>query len=253
MEAFADLFVSMAGVPAMVALVLTSVTIFLTSDWRLSLTGLLVQYVLVGIALTRFIQVEVAVVKILVGVLVVPILYLSARQIQEVKDTQGTKESRGRFLGMQVGWGAGPLGLPLRLLALMLVALAVIRFFDEYRMLLPVLPGENSTIPTDIAFVAFWLGGIGLIGLVLSGKPLRVAPAIFTLLAAFDLIYAGLEPGLAIVGLLGALTLLSALAFSYLITIDGLSSGLTRQDLRAGPLAEGVSEGASLDEEEAGG
>lgn len=253
MEAFADLFVSVAGVPAMVGLVLTSVIIFLTSDWRLSLTGLLVQYVLVGIALTRFIQIEVAVVKILVGVLVVPILYLSARQIQEVKDTQEAKESGTRFLGLQVGWGAGPLGLPLRLLALLLVALAVLRFFDEYRMLLPVLPGENSMIPADVAFVTFWLGGIGLIGLVLSGKPLRVAPAIFTILAAFDLVYAGLEPGLAVVGLLGALTLLSALAFSYLITIDGLSSGLSRQDLRAGPLAEGVPNGTRPGEEEIGG
>jgi hypothetical protein len=248
MEALGDLFVSMAGVPAMVGLVLTSVAIFLTSDWRLSLTGLLVQYVLIGITLTRFIQAEMAVVKILVGVLVVPILYLSARQIQEVEDIQEAKEGRTRFLGLQVGWGAGPLGLPLRLLALLLVTLAVIRFFDEYRMLLPALPGENSTIPADVAFVTLWLGGIGLIGLVLSGKPLRVAPAMFTLLAAFDLIYSSLEPGLAVVGVLGALTLLSALAFSYLITITGLS-----QDVRAGPLAESVSRGIRLDEEESEG
>jgi hypothetical protein len=248
MEALGDLFVSMAGVPAMVGLVLTSVAIFLTSDWRLSLTGLLVQYVLIGITLTRFIQAEMAVVKILVGVLVVPILYLSARQIQEVEDIQEAKEGRTRFLGLQVGWGAGPLGLPLRLLALLLVTLAVIRFFDEYRMLLPALPGENSTIPADIAFVTLWLGGIGLIGLVLSGKPLRVAPAMFTLLAAFDLIYSSLEPGLAVVGVLGALTLLSALAFSYLITITGLS-----QDVRAGPLDDGVSRGIRLDEEESEG
>jgi hypothetical protein len=129
-----------------------------------------------------------------------------------------------------------------------LVTLAVIRFFDEYRMLLPVLPGENPTIPADVAFVSLWLGSIGLIGLVLSEKPLRVAPAIFTLLAAFDLIYSGLEPDLAVVGVLGALTLLSALAFSYLVTIGGLS-----QDLRAGPLAEGVSNGIRPDEEEVGG
>ena len=234
----------------MVGLVLTSVTIFLTSDWRLSLTSLLVQYVLAGIALARFIQIEVAVVKILVGVLVVPILYLSARQIQQIRDTQEARERGTRFLGMQVAWGAGPLGLPLRLLALLLVALAVIRFFDEYRMLLPVLPGENPAFPADVAFVTFWMGGIGLIGLILSGKPLRVAPAIFTLLAAFDLIYAALDPGLAVVGLLGALTLLSALAFSYLITIDGLRLGLSRQSLGAGSLAVGASNGTRPDEEE---
>ena len=233
----------------MVGLVLTSVAIFLTSDWRLSLTGLLVQYVLIGIALTRFVQVEMAVVKILVGVLVVPILYLSARQIQEVKDSQ---ERGTRLLGLQVGWGSGPLSLPLRLLALFLVTLAVIRFFDEYRLLLPVLPGENPTIPPDVAFVTLWMGGLGLIGLVLSEKPLRVAPAIFTLLAAFDLVYAGLEPGLAVVGVLGALTLLSALAFSYLITIGGLSSGLSPH-LQTGSLADGALRGTGPDEEESEG
>lgn len=230
----------------MVGLVLTSLTIFLTSDWRLSLTGLLVQYILAGIALTRFVQVEMAVVKILVGVLVVPILYLSARQNQEAK------ESGTRLLRLQVGWGAGPLGLPLRLLALLLVALAVIRFFDEFRLLLPVLPGENPTIPTDVAFVTLWMGGIGLIGLVLSEKPLRVAPAIFTLLAAFDLIFTALEPGLAVVGVLGALTLLSALAFSYLITIDGLSLRLSPGG-KSGPSAEGVSNGTRPEEEESEG
>ena len=47
MEAFSDTFLSIAGVPAIVGLILTAAAIFLTSDWRLSLTALLVQYVLV--------------------------------------------------------------------------------------------------------------------------------------------------------------------------------------------------------------
>lgn len=248
MEAFTDIFGFTAGVPAIVGLVLTSVAILLTSDWRLSLTSLLVQYVLVGLALTRFIQAEVAIVKVLVGVLVVPILYLSARQIQNGKDTQEAGKGDSRLLGLNVGWGAGPLSLPLRLLAVLLVALAVVRFFDDYRLLLPLLDAEGSTVPADVAFVAFWLGGIGLVGLVLSGEPLRVAPAILTILAGFDLVYAGVEPSLAVVGLLGALTLLAALAFSYLTTIHGLSAGVSQQDIRTEFPIEDLSTGTGPDE-----
>ncbi len=222
----------MAGAPALAGLILAGATIFLTSDWRLSLTGLLVQYILVGLVLSRSIQAELAIVKILVGVLAVAILYLSARRIREAttSQTRGQDGPGSRVsLGLHVKWGAGPLGLPLRLLTILLVAVAVIRFFDQYRSLLPFLNGETLMIPPDVAFAAFWLGSIGLVGLVLSGDPLRVAPALLTILAGFDLVYASLEPGLAIVGLQAALTLLAALAFSYLTVVHGLGTDLGRK------------------------
>jgi hypothetical protein len=207
MEAFSDIFAVVAGVPAMAGLIVTGLTIFLTSDWRLSLTGLLVQYLMIGLALTRFVQAEVAILKILVGVLAVSILYLTGRRIQEAKEPQTPKAGGQRFLGLQIGWGAGPLSLPLRLLAVLLVTLALLLFYDRYSLVL---------VSADITFVASWLAGMGILGLVLSSDPLRVAPAVLTILAAFDLVYAGLEPSLAIVGFLGALILLAALSFSYL-------------------------------------
>ena len=236
MDVFFDTFSFMAGIPAMAGLILTAVTIFLASDWRLSLTALLVQYLLVGFALSRFIQGELALVKLLVGVLAVAILYLSARRVQEAKAPQTVGSERAQFSGMRVGWNAGPLGLPLRLLTVVMVALAVLLFFDDFRPLLPLLGEEQALVPADIAFVAFWMGGMGLVGLVLSGEPLRVAPALLTILAAFDLIYSGLEPEPGVVGLWGALTLLGALAFSYLAIVQGLGGG---QDLEQ-PATEAV-------------
>jgi hypothetical protein len=214
MEAFSDLFAFLAGVPAVAGLVLTALIIFLTSDWRLSLTALLVQYVFVGLSLTRTIQTEVALVKILIGVLAVSILYLTARRIQEEAGSQPEVETSPRFLGLSVSWSAGPLGLPLRLLTVVLVALGLVRLFMGYRFPLA---------PADIAFVVFWMGSMGIMGLVLSGDPLRVAAAILTILAAFDLVYATLEPSLSIAAFWGALTLMAALAFAYLATIHALS------------------------------
>jgi hypothetical protein len=116
----------------------------------------------------------------------------------------------------------------------------VIHFFDDYRLLLPIPAGDNTAVPADVALVAFWLGGMGLIGLVVSGQPLRVAPALLTILAAFDLIYTGLQPDLAVIGLWGALTLLGALAFSYLTIVQGLGLARARGDLGAEALPPAV-------------
>jgi len=207
METFTEAFTLLAGGPAMFGLILTALTMFLTSDWRLSLTALLVQYILVGLSLTRSVQGEVAIVKILAGVLAVFILYLTARRIQEEKGALPAKRRGSRFLGLTVAWRGGPLGLPLRLLAVVLVALALVRLFGSY---------DFPPVPADFAFAAFWMGGMGMLGLVLSGEPMRVAPAVLTILAGFDLVYAGLEPSLALVGLWSAVTLLAALTLSYL-------------------------------------
>jgi hypothetical protein len=249
MEAIPETLTFIAGVPAILGLLLTAAAIFLTSDWRLSLTALLVQYVLVGLTLTRFVQAEVAIVKILVGVLAVSILYLSARRIQDVGDSQEATADGLQFLGLHLGWRTGPLGLPLRILTLTMVALAAIRFFDDYRSLLPVLAADNSTVPPDIAFVSMWLAAMGLIGLVLSGDPLRVAPAVLTILTAFDLVYAGLEPNLAIVGFVAALTLMAALAFAYLIAVQGLRARLLQQESQAKALPAALPVAAGRSEE----
>jgi hypothetical protein len=102
------------------------------------------------------------------------------------------------------------LGVPLRFLAVLLVALGVIRVFQDY---------QPTLVPTDLALAACWMGGMGLLGLILSGDPLRVAPAALTILAGFDLAYAGLDQNLAVAGFFGALTLLAALGFSYLVLV----------------------------------
>lgn len=233
MEAFSDTFTFIAGLPAIAGLILTATVIFLTSDWRLSLTALLVQYVLVGLTLTRFVQAEIAIVKILVGVLAVSILYLSGRRSQDANGAQSTSAEGRQFFGIQMGWQAEPLGLPLRVLTLIMVGLAAILFFEEYRSLLPVLDGGESAVTADIAFVSLWLAAIGVIGLVLSGDPLRVAPAVLTILTAFDLVYAGLEPNLAVVGFVAAITLMAALAFGYLIAVQGLRERTTQEESQA--------------------
>lgn len=225
MEAFGDLFSFLAGLPALVGLFLTAATIFVTSNWRLSLGALMVQYFLLGVTLSRFLQAELSIVRVLVGILVVPILYLTARQIHEAQDPEQTTRRGFHFLGLSVGWDAGPLGLPVRLFVLLLVALAYVRFLPNYQALLSDLVVGGPALPSDVIMISLWLVSVGLAGLALSGDALRVAPALLTVLAGFEVVYAGLQTDPAVVGLFGALTLLTALAFSYLAAVQGLARG----------------------------
>jgi len=235
METLSDIIAYVAGLPAIVGLVLTALTIFLTSDWRLSLTALLVQFLLVGVVLTGAIRIEIALVKMLVGVLSVSILYITARRIQDSALTRERKLENPKLLGMPVGWDSGPLGLPIRLLVVLLVGMVVLRVFDNYTLTL---------VPAYMAFAAVWLGAMGVAGLILANEPLRVAPALLTILAGFDLVYATLEPSLAVVGFWSTMLLLAALAFAYLAAARGLSRGSVPppQQLAAGMPVEPVNQ-----------
>jgi hypothetical protein len=224
MEAFSNVYAYVAGFPAIIGLFLTALIIFLAADWRLSLVALLVQYVLVGLTLTRTVQSEVVVVKILVGVLVVLILYLTAQRIQGAREPERAAESGRQFPGVSVGWDAGPLGFPLRLLAVLLVVLALTRWFSV---------GRQPLVSADIAFVAVWLASMGMLSLILGGGPLRVAPALLSILSGFDLVYSGLELSLAVVGFYGALTLLTALALAYVAVAQVLGVSAGRPDEKA--------------------
>lgn len=215
MDTISGILSFMAGLPSLIGLILAAAIIFLAADWRLSLAALLVQYILAGMALSPFVHQEVAIVKILAGGLAVAILYLSARLIPQAPSAEAAGETH-HFLHLHVDWAAGPLGLPLRFLAVLLVGLGVLRLFQSY---------QPTLVPTELALAACWMAAMGLLGLILSDDPLRVAPAALTILAGFDLAYAGLDQNLAVAGFFGALTLLAALGFSYLILVPALGSG----------------------------
>jgi hypothetical protein len=104
----------------------------------------------------------------------------------------------------------------------------VLRVFDNYTLTL---------VPIYLAFVAVWLGALGVAGLILASEPLRVAPALLTILVGFDLVYATLEPSLSVVGFWSTLLLLAALAFAYLAAVRGLGA---RPAQAALPLASGI-------------
>ncbi|MGQ9598032.1 MAG: hypothetical protein ACUVWZ_01305 [Anaerolineae bacterium] len=213
MQNLFGVFNFLTGVPTLFGVLLASGTIFLTTDWRLSLTALSVQYVCVALLLTRSIQSEIVILKALTGVLAVSILYITVRRVQEERGLLSEQGEPPHVFKQGLADQNGSLGFLLRLLASILVVLALVQGFKSF---------DFPWVPAHFAFVALWMGGFGGLGLVLSSEPIRVATAILTILAGTDLLYAALESSLALVGLWSAMTLVTALAFSYLIVVDSV-------------------------------
>jgi hypothetical protein len=225
MQVWTNLLDFLTGTPALIGLLLTALVLFLAADWRVAMGALLVQYVLIALTLTDYLRPEVVLVRLLVGLLATLILYLGARRIRDVGG-DGQAEGAGPHLrGWHLGWLAGPLGFPLRLLAALLAVLATVRVFGQYNL---------AIVPMHLGLMAFWMVCLGLLGLVLSGNPLRVGVAVLTILSGFELVYLTLEPSLALVGFLSAFDLVATLGLSYLATVHYLAGqGVADEETRS--------------------
>jgi uncharacterized MnhB-related membrane protein len=183
-------------------LVLTASLIIVVRDWRVFLAALLAQYLLVGFLLTRLITPEMATVKALVGALICPILYLTARRVR-----WGRQRSKDSSSPLPTRWEVFPVGLPFRLLAVVLTGLVASSLLNSYPL---------PEVPRDIGFACYWLALIGLLAMVLTAEPLKAGLGLLTFMAGFELFYAALESSLSVVGFLGIVNLLLALAIAYL-------------------------------------
>ena len=213
-----DLLAALSGLPAttvLTALVVTASLLVILEDWRILNLLLGVEYLLVGLLLIVSqidgFPAELAIVKSLVGVMIVPVLYISARRARwgktpdEIDDDAGAP--RARF-----AWLRAP-GLALRLIVALLGAAITLSL--AFRS--PVQFITPPTAARDITIATLALIGQGLLNLALNENPLKVGLGLLTILAGFELFYTPVEPTLAVVALLGFLNLLIALALSYLV------------------------------------
>jgi len=185
--------------PAVVGLLITASLIVVIRDWRFSLAALLGQYVLVGLLLTRLIQPQVAVIKVLIGALVCVVLYLTARLVSESSESPPSEREDA---------GGGSLAdSAFRLLAALFVGLAVYSLSKRYPL---------PEVPSDIGLACYWLASQGLLVLMLTEEPLKAGMGLLTLITGFGLFYSVLERSLSVVGFLGIADFLIALVIAYL-------------------------------------
>lgn len=208
---------------ALFGLFVTAGAILLTKDWRILIMALLAQYVLVGIMLLSLVRPDIAVLKVLIGAFICPILFLSARQISVrtatsmVVGLRAFGPGRWRQLPGRIGSFAGqysstPTGLVFRTFVGLIMILVTLTLSSSFP-----LPGLATSVTTAV----YWLVVAGLVTLIITEDPLKAGTGLFTVLIGFDLFYATLESSLLLTGMWGSVNLLIALAVGYLTVVKG--------------------------------
>ena len=193
---------------------LTGSILVLIRDWRVSVAALLIQYIAMGAALTHLVRPEIALVKVLVGLLICPMLYLSARQAGWRRHLTVAQDGVRALLGAQTRRGeVFPPGRTFRLLLLLLVGVTTFSLAQFY----PIF-----NLPLLISIAIYWLALVGAVILVLTEEPLKIGQGLLTAITGFELWYTTLEQRLLLVGMWGAVNLLLALAIGYLAVARGV-------------------------------
>jgi len=211
---------NLSALPTFLGLVGTASVIAIVRDWRFSLWALLVQYILVGILHLRMLPPELALIKVLVGVLICPMLYWAARWVESERAHKAEIERhkiatrQGEVPLPPLPWPIQPTNWMFRLLAILLLSL--------------VLYGVSLSFPlpwiaADIAPACTWLALSGVFVLVLTSEPLSAGMGLLTLVSGFGLYYDVMSPGLAGIGVLATIDLLMGLAISYLVVVRALT------------------------------
>jgi hypothetical protein len=182
------------GFPAVILISITSLILLLSSDWRLSVAALAIQYAGVFVLVAASWPLELAVVKLVAGWMAGAVLGMAL-----VGNPENALQK-------------GPLGLAgglFRFLAATMMGMVTVS-------IAPRLVEWVPQISLEQAYAGGILIGLGLLHLGLTVQPLRVAFGLLTILAGFEILYAAVEASTLVTGLLAGVTLGLALVSGYL-------------------------------------
>lgn len=204
------------GLPSVYIVVFTAGLLLILHDWRLSLLALLGQYLIAGLLFADVLLPYLAFVKVLVGMFVCLILYLTARQanwgtlpedITKDEAIQLRKERMIRF-----GPYLLPTELPFRLFSGLMIILATWSLSQQPSYHLPAVPDHFN-------LAVFALIGLGLTTAGLTTEPLRAGLGLLTLFTGFELFYSALEQSTDVLLSLAIANLTVALVVAYLTQV----------------------------------
>lgn len=210
---FLEFFDFLRGNPAAYLVMLTAGLLLILRDWRWSLLFLAIQYLIVGLLFVDVLMPHLAFIKVLVGLFICLILYITARQVnwgklpEDVTGEEAIQIRRERFV--RLGTLVLPTDTPVRVFLALIVGLAVWAMAQGTGHLLPGVPGHFH-----LAVLA--LVGLGLVMLSLTSEPLMAGLGLLTFMTGAELFYSALDQSVAMLGLLGVANLTVALVIAYL-------------------------------------
>ena len=200
---------SLSAIPAIVLLGVTSLVLLLSSDWRLSLLALSLQYLGVFFLILIDWSFAMSAVKLIAGWMAAAILGIAILSLPSPEPGVQTGKTPGKpfifkSLGLEILSGR-----VVALLTAVLVWLMVITF----------APRMVSWVP-DLDPAQAWGGmlliGMGLFQLGFSSRPFSIVLGLLTFMAGFEILYSVIEPSALVTGLLAGITLAIALVGAYL-------------------------------------
>jgi len=177
-------------------LLVTSIGLLLSRDWRWSLGFLAAQYLGMFWLVTLHWPFGLASVKLVTG-------WMASATLGVTRLGMSERE--------QADESAWPQGHPFRLFAAALVVILVIAATPQVEIMIP-------GISRPVIVGGLLLTGMGLLHLGITAEILRITLGLLTVLAGFEILYATVETSILLAGLLAIVNLGLALAGAYLMT-----------------------------------
>jgi hypothetical protein len=210
-------FAFLRGYPAAYLVLLTAVVVIMAWDWRPALLGLAGQYLFAGLLFVDVLDPRLAIIKVLVGLFVCLILYMTARQVNwgrlpvDVTSEEVARLEQERRI--RIGPYLLPTTMPFRIFLTLMMILVVVTLAQRPEYQLPFVPESLR----HITLAVYALGGLGLLGLGLTWEPLKAGMAVLMFLSGFELFYSALEQSVIMLASLAAVNLVVVLAIAYLV------------------------------------
>jgi len=197
---------------AAVVVTLTSLTLLLSRDWRLSIFILAGQYVGVFFLVSSSWPLMVASIILIGGWISSIVLVMAVLSVPEMIQAADFGGLSGNWRSAQ--WVVTFLRLVNERAFYILAAfLILVVIGSQLSLVLITIPG----IPPQHAWSGLVLIGLGLLITGFSDKPLQITIGLMTCLSGFEILYATVQSSLLMAGLLTGVTLALSLAGAYFL------------------------------------
>jgi len=185
--------------PIQVGAILALLMILLAfEDRRVSGLALFLQYGLLGLLTLPYVYTAVALARGVLAVGISMMLYLSAWRVQ--------RQVRRRERNAPSPLGRQGLGALFNLSALALGGLLAYGVWSAYPLAL---------VPRPLALAGYWVAALGLVTALIGEGPLRRGIGLMLIVSGCESLYLAVERGLLVIGLVGILDVMLALALVY--------------------------------------
>ena len=188
-------------------LALACLAMALVEDRRVAILPLLAQLTMVTLLRDRELYRPVAVLRLVLGVAVCAVLYVSARHVERERPRRGFGlESRTTTAdGAPRALITEGLRTSFRFLTVLLGTLLAYGLALAY----PV-----PAVPAHLGAAMYWLVTLGVLLVIVGGDPLRIGYGLIALMSGFQAVYLFLERGLLVIGLVSLLDVFVALGIA---------------------------------------